>query len=86
MNIPARSAVKVQIHSPQSLSDGYDYVLEPLTSPPYNATCYALLISSKTTEVILRNDTNNLVRVQRHAPLGYAVPLQTYGVYYLDSN
>tara|TARA_R110002003_G_scaffold244_4_gene17440 strand:- start:37401 stop:37652 length:252 start_codon:yes stop_codon:yes gene_type:complete len=69
-----------------ALSAGYDYVLEPLSDPPYTTRCYASLMKAGNIEVVIKNDSGIPVRIQDKAPLGHAVRLNAHGVYSIDSS
>ena len=81
--IPPNSAMKVKVTSSQPLSPNFDYILQVDKELPYPARPYAMLLNAQNMEAVIRNDTRNPVKVQRHAPLGLAVPLEVDGVFSL---
>jgi hypothetical protein len=68
----------------KTLFEACDYLFEPMDEPPYYATCYSTLMNSKNLEVVIRNDTQNPVKIQKNAPLGHMTPLGAQGVFHLD--
>jgi hypothetical protein len=84
--IKAKSAMKIPAVAKGTLSADYDYVLEPLSDPPYTTRCYASLVKAGNIEVVMRNDSGIPVRIQDKAPLGHAIPLNAHGVYSIDSS
>ncbi|KAH5051067.1 hypothetical protein HBI81_244260 [Parastagonospora nodorum] len=83
IEIPALSAIRVQAHSTHPLSTSYDYALDPLDNPPYQARVYAALLTAKNMGVVVRNTTGNPVRLPARSPLGHATPLDAHHVYHL---
>jgi hypothetical protein len=86
VEIPPKTAMGVKAHAFHPLSPGYDYIMEPLNPPPYKARCYAMLLNANSPEAVVRNDTNNPVKLQKGAPLGHATPLESYGIYSLGQD
>ncbi|KAF2708079.1 hypothetical protein K504DRAFT_503266 [Pleomassaria siparia CBS 279.74] len=61
--IPARSAVLVPIHTVRPLLKEHDYLMELMEQRPYQARTYRALINHNTTQVMMRNDGPELIRI-----------------------